>query len=334
MRLEISEAFERSEGTMKRMILMVGMVGLLVGTAAAAKKEIVFVAGDRSHGSGEHEFRAGCLLLSKALNEQSGLLVHSTVVGSDWPSKDREKLEEADAIIFYCDASSAVSGQWEFLDGLAREGTGLMFMHYAVHPAKSDADRWQRNWVGATMEDDYSVNPHWIAELKVKEGHPIARGVPKSFEGFDEFYYAMRFQENRKAVLDLVTAVPTRERMRRYINMWNWRGAEGMGTEQPLMWGVEREDGGRGVGFVGGHYHKNWALDPFRQVVLNAVVWVAGMEVPANGVKSLPVSEDELNENLDIYPGQENPRIPLPDLDEIRSQPAAPVQAEREMKPE
>jgi hypothetical protein len=37
--------------------------------AAEGKKKIVLVAGKDSHGRGEHEFRAGCMILQKALNE-------------------------------------------------------------------------------------------------------------------------------------------------------------------------------------------------------------------------------------------------------------------------
>jgi hypothetical protein len=32
---------------------------------------------------------------------------------------------------------------------------------------------------------------------------------------------------------------------------------------------------------------------------LNAIVWVAGVDVPEQGVKSLPLTEDDLNANLD-----------------------------------
>jgi hypothetical protein len=296
---------------------------------AAETKEIVFIAGNRSHGSGEHEFRAGSMLLAKGLNEQSGLDVKASVVGVEW-AKTPEVLKDADAIVIYCDASSAIQDKWDELDKLTAKGAGLMFMHYAVHPSKEMADKYQRRWVGATMESKFSVNPHWLAESEVMPGHQISRGVPGKFESFDEWYYNMRFQEDRKAVLDLLTAVPTRERMRAYINMWNWHGADGMGKPQTLMWGVERKDGGRGVGFTGGHYHRNWGLDGFRTVVLNAIVWTAGMEVPEGGVKSLKVTEKELNENLDSYGQKENPWIKLPDQEEIRKMPAATIKPERE----
>ena len=312
---------------------LLSLIGLLSATSLtlAGTREIVFIAGARSHASGEHEFRAGSLLLAKALNEQSGLDVKATVVGPDW-HKTPGILDKAAAVVIYCDASSAISDQWDTLDALAKKGTGLMFMHYAVHPCKEMADKYQRRWVGATMEDNYSVNPHWLAETKVLPGHPVSRGVPGAFESFDEWYYCMRFQEDREKVLDLLTAVPTRERMRAYINMWNWRGAEGMGKPQTVMWGLERPDGGRGVGFTGGHYHRNWALDGFRTVVLNAIVWTAGMEVPEGGVKSNPVTEDQLNENLDVYP-KPNPRIKLPDIEAVRKMPPAKIKPEREQKP-
>jgi hypothetical protein len=65
-----------------------------------------------------------------------------------------------------------------------------------------------------------------------------------------------------------------------------------------MMWAVERKDGGRGFGFTGGHFHDNWGNDPFRKIVLNALVWLAQAEVPGGGVKS-SVTSDDLNANLD-----------------------------------
>ena len=33
---------------------------------------------------------------------------------------------------------------------------------------------------------------------------------------------------------------------------------EAKGRDEVLAWAVERPDGGRGFGFTGGHFHKNW----------------------------------------------------------------------------
>jgi hypothetical protein len=64
------------------------------------------------------------------------------------------------------------------------------------------------------------------------------------------------------------------------------------------MWCTEREDGGRGFGFTGAHFHRNWANDEFRKLVLNALVWIAKADVPAGGIPS-KVSDAEMAANLD-----------------------------------
>jgi hypothetical protein len=61
---------------------------------------------------------------------------------------------------------------------------------------------------------------------------------------------------------------------------------------------VERPDGGRGVGFTGGHFHKNWLNDDFRKAVLNALLWICKAEVPRDGVAS-SVSPADIEQNLD-----------------------------------
>ena len=75
------------------------------------------------------------------------------------------------------------------------------------------------------------------------------------------------------------------------------------GRAEAMMWTVERPDGGRGFGFTGGHFHKNWGNDDFRKVVLNGVLWLAEADVPENGVEST-VSEEDLKKNLDPKPGK------------------------------
>ena len=50
------------------------------------------------------------------------------------------------------------------------------------------------------------------------------------------------------------------------------------------FWAVERKDGGRGFGFTGGHHHASWQKEDQRKLVLNAIIWLAKVEVPAGGV--------------------------------------------------
>jgi hypothetical protein len=310
---------------MKIHIRILVLLGLLitfgVNAAGAEPARILMLAGARSHSSGDHEFNAGCLLLAKALNEQSGLDVEATVI-KGWPD-DETVFDGVDAVIIYADGTSVVRNGWEKVDQLAKSGVGLMFMHYAVHPSAEEGERFYRPWIGGAFETGFSVNPHWVADLKTLPGHPVSAGIKDPVRSYDEFYYSIRFPADRGHVLDLVTGTPTKPRIKRIINLWNENGVSGIDKPQTLMWGIERRDGGRGVGFTGGHYHRNWAVDGFRQIVLNAIVWVAGMEVPEDGVKSRSLTEDELNANLDDYEGKENPWIPLPQVDEYMALPPA-----------
>jgi type 1 glutamine amidotransferase len=68
---------------------------------------------------------------------------------------------------------------------------------------------------------------------------------------------------------------------------------------QTVAWAYERPGGGRGFGFTGAHYHKNWGNNDFRKLVLNGLLWTAHVEVPPNGVES-QVSAEDLAQNLDV----------------------------------
>jgi outer membrane protein assembly factor BamB len=67
-------------------------------------------------------------------------------------------------------------------------------------------------------------------------------------------------------------------------------------------WAYERPQGGRGFGFTGGHFHWNWGDDDFRKLVLNALVWVSGGDVPAGGVPSRTPTRRDLEMNQDFSP--------------------------------
>ena len=70
------------------------------------------------------------------------------------------------------------------------------------------------------------------------------------------------------------------------------------GQVETMMWVMERPDGGRGFGFTGGHTHAHWGDPNQRRVVLNALLWIAKMEVPAGGVVDT-ITPADLTMNLD-----------------------------------
>lgn len=285
----------------------------------AEKTKIVFIAGAPSHPSGQHEFNAGVTLLTRALNEQSGLAVDVVEVhDSGWPA-DESVFEGAKAVIIYSDgnAKHPTTGNEEKMDELVKSGIGLMCMHYAVEVPKGPQGEYFKQWLGGHYESGFSTNPHWTADTEINEDHPIGNGVP-GFSANDEWYYNMRYADPKTAT-DILTATPTREKINRYIH-WTPAGEAGLGKKQTMMWAVERPDGGRGVGFTGGHWHRNWAIDDFRRLVLNGIVWTAGVEVPEDGVVSEAITEEQLNENLDEK--KEMVHVELPS-DADLNQPAA-----------
>ncbi|MFP6903899.1 MAG: hypothetical protein VCG02_01685, partial [Verrucomicrobiota bacterium] len=71
------------------------------------------------------------------------------------------------------------------------------------------------------------------------------------------------------------------------------------GEQQTVAWAYERPGGGRGFGFTGGHNHISWQSDGFRKIVLNAILWTAGVEVPPGGLDSKRPYDIEIKSNLD-----------------------------------
>ena len=81
--------------------LLICLCGLQA-VSAGTTKEIIFLAGKKSHGYGAHEHRAGSILLARCLND-SGLDVKASVVANGaWP-EIAESDKAPDAIVMYCD---------------------------------------------------------------------------------------------------------------------------------------------------------------------------------------------------------------------------------------
>ena len=270
--------------------------------ASAAGKKIVLVAGARSHGAGEHEFRAGCLLLKSCLDRVPG--VTTVVVTNGWPA-DLTVFDGAAAILVYADGGGGHPfirpERLNLIGNLMKKGVGLGAAHYGVEVPKDKAGREFLEWTGGYFETYWSVNPEWDADFARLPAHPITRGV-KPFKIHDEWYYHMRFPEGMKNVTPILTAVPPDStRGGKDTNDSHGGNPEvrkHIGEPEHVMWCIERPDGGRGFGFTGAHFHKNWGDENFRKVFLNALLWIAHVEVPKAGVES-KMTPAQLQENLD-----------------------------------
>ncbi|MEZ6057015.1 MAG: family 16 glycoside hydrolase [Planctomycetaceae bacterium] len=273
------------------------------------RKKIVFVAGSPSHGYFSHEHNAGCLLLAEKLNtaaKEHALPVVAAVYKNGWP-KDPTAMDNVDCVVSYCDGGGRhyLNDRLDDFDHLALEhGVGLVCIHYAVETTQGDCGDHFLKWMGGYFEPHWSVNPHWTAKFENLPKHPITQGVG-TIEVNDEWYYHMRFVPEMKGVTPILSALPPRETLNRgdgpHSGNPHVRAAVLERKEpQHVAWAYERPNGkGRGFGFTGGHFHKNWQDDNFRKIVLNAIVWAAKLEVPKDGVPSATPTQEELEANQD-----------------------------------
>lgn len=260
----------------------------------AGVRRVVLIAGAASHGYGTHEYAAGLRLLAGLL--EAGVPGVRAAVTEGWP-EDPELLAGADAVAVYADGGPGglVEGHLDALAPLMRRGAGLALLHWALDVPGAAVPGGLLEWAGGFYETYWSVNPFWKAVFERFPEHPVTRGV-RPFSLADEWYFNLRFVPDMAGVTPVLSAVPPDAAR---------GGPDGAHTGNPAVrarrglpeyvaWAYERPGGGRSFGFTGGHSHWNWAQDDVRRLVLNALAWVAGAEVPPGGVESPTPSLEQL----------------------------------------
>lgn len=229
--------------------------------------KIVFLAGEKSHGPGEHEYEKGLRLFARALAPHAQTEVH--LYG--WPD-DETTLDTADCIVLYADGSDHDERAHPLLTGnrLAtierqmKRGCGLVTLHYATFCPLKHSQKYLA-WVGGHF--DYESGPganHWASAIQHFAStpslieHPITRGIAP-FSVREEWYYQLRL--NPKTVQPLVQVTPP-----------------GQSLPETVAWCVTRPDGGRGFACTGGHTHGNWALPGYQQLIAQGILWAAKTE--------------------------------------------------------
>lgn len=275
-------------------------------------RKLVLIAGRPSHPKMMHEFRAGTILLEKRLQDVEGLRVERHENG--WVT-DESTFDDAAAIVIFSDGGSGhpaiQENRLQVLEKHIGCGLGFGCMHFGVEVPKDRGGQEFKEWIGGHYEHEWSCNPIFNAKFEEFPDHPICRGV-EPFEIKDEWYFNMRFRDGFDAESSkevdgirftpvLVTKPSDAVRNGPYIYPAGpyQHIQDAMGRKEAVMWAVDRPDGGRGFGFTGGHFHLNWQHDQFRKTILNSLCWIAGVEVPQQGLESEPVSDEEIHLNLD-----------------------------------
>lgn len=263
----------------------------------ARPKKVVLIAGTvhqgpGGHPTGTHEYELSVRLLKHALETAPGLPpLKAEVHINGWP-RDERTLDDADTIVVLSDGSDRnvedhpllVGKRLEVLKKQMDRGCGLVAMHWTVFVPQDRGGPQFLDWIGGYFDyQSGSAANKWFSKIQTAEttprpatpAHPICRGV-EPFKLREEYYYNIRFRPNDKRLSPILsTPIPNEAQ------------------EQIVAWAVEREGGGRGFGFTGGHFFDNWAVENFRRMVLNAILWTAQIEVPAGGVQSAPVASSE-----------------------------------------
>lgn len=259
------------------------VVPLEVEPLRGSARKVVLVAGRSSaHGEGQHEFFAGMGILAHLLCQVPGVV--PVIVRDGWPTRE-SVFDNAAAIVFYADGGTshplADPAHQAVIQRHIDRGAGFVALHYAVEPSVESATLF-RGWLGGNYETGYSCNPLWRANFESFPSHPVTRGItPFSID--DEWYFNMRWQDGGTRT-NLLEAVPP-DSVRSTPDAMAHPG-----RSETMSWAYERPSGGRSFGFTGGHWYGNWLDSPEtpnapmqRRIVMNGILWTAGVEVPSEG---------------------------------------------------
>lgn len=272
-------------------------------TLMAEKKKVLFLSGKPSHGYMCHEHRAGNMIMAKRLNE-SNLNIEAHVLPEAGYPENKQLLEEADSIVIFCTGHKGhiLNPHLNEFDALMKQGKGVVMIHWTTEAMKGNAGDKFLEWMGGFCDLDWSVNPHWKPHFKDFPDHPICNGV-EPFSVNDEWYYHMRFTKEQKNLTPILFDLPPKETLKRKDGSRSGnphvRKSVANGEKQTVAWAYQRPEGGRGFGLTGGHYHKSFQNDGFRKILLNAILWTAGVEVPKEGLNTPRPDVLEILRNLD-----------------------------------
>ncbi len=269
---------------MKKFTLLLLCYAVLSMTLVfGASTKALLIAGPLDdHPSGTHEYENNVLVLKHCLDQASSRNIQATV-SLGWPTNDAV-FDEADTIVLTSGGSDRketdhplyVSNHLAQLEKQMNRGCGLVMFHWSVfHPVRHEEKILQ--WLGGYFDYERGTNgptKKWFSKIEHaqwpvipgQKDHAILRGIPP-FQLKDEFYFNIRFAEDDPHVTPIIFKESPRQ-------------------ENIIAWATQRENGGRGFGFTCGHFYTNWWQPEFRKLVLNAIIWTAKREVPAQGFES------------------------------------------------
>jgi hypothetical protein len=254
--------------------------------------KVVLLAGSVSNRPGQHEYFAGCALMMKWLKAEQG--VWPVMAAEGWPQNEKI-FEGARSVVVFMDGGAKLSflapERWALIERLMAKGTGLVMLHQAVDVPAAQVEQ-VKGWLGGAFLGDIGCRGHWDMDFSKFPQHAITSGVGAFSAPLDGWLYNLHFAPG---ALPLVQGtVPDKSRT-------SADAKTHAGREETIGWASQRAGGGRSFGFTGCDLHRNWGVEGQRRLVVNGILWTAGLEVPAAGAK-VELAADDLQRNLDDKP--------------------------------
>ena len=278
------------------MFLLLASLHPLYADGRSGKKRIVLVAGETAKIDvmGHHDYLAGCRCLEALLAQTEG--IETVRVNNGWPD-DLHQFDRASSLVFYTDGGGkqaflSSAERIETMQSLVDAKVGIVMIHQAVDFPNEFAIQG-KNWLGGVYLQGKSGRGHWDSKHIDFPKYPITRGVTP-WEINDGWLNELQFVDKMKGIEPLDWSGKDYEESRPALQT------------QIVSWAYERPDGGRSFSFTGLDAHSAWELAGLRQLMINGVLWSAGVEIPENGAPC-QIEKAELQ-------SMQTPREPKPPL--------------------
>jgi quercetin dioxygenase-like cupin family protein len=251
---------------------------------SASTRTILLIGGPRNQATGQHEYFNGVRALKTLLLQSEGIKASTDVEVREFPFgwPDARQLEGASSIVLYLDGGESHplldERRRAAFERLMAAGAGLVTLHTASMPPRNRADDFRR-WLGVSFAGTGS--PSGLATVAARPsaaGHPVSRGV-------SAINYTVEADALPVAApsMDGVTAI-LRGPLTPHTSPTATADSDPRDTI--AAWAFARADGGRSFAFTGAHSVDALDIPAVRKLILNAVYWSAGVEVPIDGVDS------------------------------------------------
>jgi type 1 glutamine amidotransferase len=285
------------------LLLVIFFCGISCNSGSDSQKSeetnIIILAGDKSHPATLHEYIKNARLIKAMLDHASNIdNIKTEIYYHGWPD-DPSVLDNADLILTISDGTDGqgeekvpfmAEDRMKIIEKQVDRGCGMMTFHYSTFAPDKYGDQILE-WVGGYFDwQNDTGEREWYSDITFLDAkvdlpspaHPISNGV-KPFQIVEEYYYDLRFRKEDHRLSPIIK-----------VSELEAEHTDG----QVIAWAVERKDGGRGFGTSLGHFYGNWKNEGYRKLLLNAIVWTTGMEVPGSGVDSKFYTDKEVTKLL------------------------------------